>query len=129
MPSIINLNRNYVPQHWGFEDWIDNREQYCMKRMFLLKNKKLDWHQHPVKRETFYIWSGKVHVTFGADQDRDKAVEKIIEAGQSFHIEPGMWHEVLSFEDTWLMVASTTHVGDDVIREPEIQGVLDEPAE
>jgi mannose-6-phosphate isomerase-like protein (cupin superfamily) len=116
--GIVNKNRNFLPKKWGFEDWIDNRSEYCVKRMFLLKTKQIDWHSHPIQCETFYIWSGSIHLTFGTQIDIDKAEQRVLEAGHSFEIEPGMWHQITAFEDTWLFKVSTAHDDEDVIRAP-----------
>jgi quercetin dioxygenase-like cupin family protein len=116
MPTRINQNRHFVPKGWGFEDWIDNRAEYCMKRMFMLKGKRFSWHHHPVKRETFYVWEGKLILVYGIDPDMNKAEEIVLEPGQSFHIEPGLWHQAIAIEDTWILEASTTHSDEDVVR-------------
>lgn len=116
MSNRLNQNRHFVPKGWGFEDWIDNREEYCMKRMFMLKGKRFSWHYHPIKRETFYILSGKLTMWYGTDPDREKAEEIVLEAGQSFHIEPGLWHQVCAQEDTVILEVSTTHSDEDVVR-------------
>jgi mannose-6-phosphate isomerase-like protein (cupin superfamily) len=114
--SHINQNRHFVPKGWGFEDWIDNREEYCIKRMFMLKGKRFSWHYHPIKRETFYIWEGKVAILYGENEDINRAESVLLEAGQSFHIPPGLWHQVVACEDTWIIEGSTTHSDEDVVR-------------
>ena len=116
MSIRVNSNRNFVPKGWGFEDWLDNRDEYCLKRMFMLKGKRFSWHHHPIKRETFYIWSGKVRMRYGKNPDIDRSSEVILEAGDTFHIEPFLWHQVTALEDTWIIEGSTTHSDEDVVR-------------
>tara|TARA_B100000287_G_scaffold331699_1_gene316604 strand:+ start:5279 stop:5635 length:357 start_codon:yes stop_codon:yes gene_type:complete len=103
----------FVSKGWGFEKWIANNKQYCGKLLFIAKNKRCSWHYHKLKRETFYVQSGRIKLWYGKTDDRDASSTTILEPGDNFHVPRGLRHQMLAIEDTELFEFSTQHFDDD----------------
>ncbi len=106
----------FVPKGWGFERWIWNDELYCGKLLFFAQGRKCSWHYHKLKDETFYIQSGELLVWYGWDEDFSKAANIILKKGDTFHVPPGLKHQMLGLVDTEMFEFSTTHSDDDSYR-------------
>jgi mannose-6-phosphate isomerase-like protein (cupin superfamily) len=117
-PSEIQhfLKTKHVPKGWGYEKWIVNKEQYCGKLLFFKKNKKCSWHYHKIKDEVFYIHSGQLEVTYGYDEDINKAQVTILEPGDTFYVPTGLIHQMKGIKDTEMYEFSTQHFDEDSIR-------------
>jgi len=107
---------NIHPKGWGYENWIVNKPEYCGKLLYFNAGKKCSWHYHKIKDETFFIGSGKIKLLYGEDEDINLAKEVILEKGNSFHIYPGLIHQMIAIEDTELYEFSTEHFEDDSYR-------------
>ncbi len=81
-----DVEMKFVPKGWGHELWIDNNEEYCGKRLFMAAGKKLSWHYHNLKRETFFLQSGSVKLLYGDTDDMSQAKERILKPGDNFHV-------------------------------------------
>lgn len=106
----------FVPKGWGHELWIDNNEEYCGKLLRMAAGKKLSWHYHVKKRETFYVQSGQVVVYYGETDDLSKAARKTLHAGDNFHVPRGLRHRLEAVEDSDIFEFSTQHFDEDSIR-------------
>ena len=106
----------FVPKGWGFEKWIVNNEKYCGKLLYFVKGKKCSWHYHKIKDEVFYIQSGKILLKYSHEDDLEKAEEKILHPGDSFHVPVGLRHRMIALQDTELFEFSTQHFDSDSIR-------------
>lgn len=113
--NIKGLN-HYVSKGWGYEYWIWNNEEYCGKKLFMLGGKKLSWHYHNLKDETFYIQSGEVRLFYGDDADINKANQTVLKQGHTFHIYRGLKHRLEAIVDSEIFEFSTTHKDEDSIR-------------
>lgn len=96
-----------VPKVWGHEEWIVNRD-YCGKLLHLRKGMQCSLHYHLHKDETFYLMSGKVSLEVGN-------MIRILNPGDSEHIEPGCAHRFSGIEDS-LIIEFSTHDDDDNVR-------------
>lgn len=135
-----------VSKSWGFERWIVNKELYCGKELFFIKNKKCSFHYHKLKDETFYIQSGRIivlwsdqdepitdlvlfqkildeHIKMQGRQYRDAGFDpfvpitsKILTPGDNFYVPAGRKHQMFALEDTSLFEFSTQHSDDDSYR-------------
>ena len=105
-----------VPKGWGFEKWIVNSPTYCGKLLYIVKGKSCSWHYHVTKDETFFIQSGEVLLRFGETDDISTSEAIILKRGDSFHVPPGMRHQMTAIEETELFEFSTMHVESDSIR-------------
>lgn len=107
---------HFVPKGWGYEKWIVNRDDYCGKLLFMNKGKKLSWHYHEKKTETFYINKGNVVLYYGYSDDIKCAIIQELSAGDIFHVPTGLRHRLLALEDSEIMEFSTHHEDEDSIR-------------
>lgn len=112
----LKNNAHFVPKGWGSERWIINRDDYCGKLLHMKKNKKLSWHFHEKKTETFFISSGHILLYYGYSDDMSAAIEQELSAGDIFHIPTGLRHRLLALEDSDIIEFSTHHEDSDSIR-------------
>lgn len=108
--------QKFVSKGWGFEKWITNNEKYCGKLLYFVKGKKCSWHYHEIKDEVFYIHSGKLLVKFSYEDDLEKSSEIVLECGDSFHVKPGLRHQMFAITDTQMFEFSTQHFDEDSYR-------------
>jgi len=113
---IPDKNLVFVPKGWGWESWIHNSEKYCGKILFIKKGKKLSFHYHKIKEETFLVNSGKILVYYGWDDDFNVAKKVILKKGDVFHVPPDLRHRMKAIQDTYLVEFSTQHFDEDSIR-------------
>ena len=107
---------NFVQKGWGHELWICNSMAYCGKLLYMDAGKKLSWHYHILKDETFYIQSGKVRLLYGDSNDITQANEIILEKGMNFHVYRGLRHRLIALENTEIFEFSTQHFDSDSIK-------------
>lgn len=107
---------HFVPKGWGYERWIVNRDDYCGKLLFMNKGKKLSWHYHEKKTETFYINKGSVVIYYGYSDDINSCITQELYTGDIFHVPVGLRHRLLALEDAEIMEFSTHHEDSDSIR-------------
>ena len=84
--------------------------------LFFEKGKKCSWHYHKIKDEVFYLQSGKLLVKYADNDDLEHANEKVLEAGQNFHVYTGLRHQMIALEDSELFEFSTEHFDSDSYR-------------
>jgi len=70
-------------------------------------------HHHKIKDETFYIQSGKVLLETDFNGQTDS---RIMTAGDTAHIVPGMWHRLTAIMDAEVVEFSTFHMEEDSYR-------------
>lgn len=100
---------------WGYEVWIHNSPAYCGKILVVNAGKRCSLHYHAMKRETFYIQSGRIWMrtvdTRGAESEFDMMPGDVLE------IEPGLRHQFGGIDPvSEIMEFSTQHFEDDSIR-------------
>lgn len=106
-----------VNKGWGYELWIKNFEKYCGKLLFFEKGKRCSWHFHKLKEETFYIQEGRFLVTYGWNDDINKAETVILKPGMCFHVDIGLRHQMKGLlKRNVLFEFSTQHFDSDSIR-------------
>lgn len=105
-----------VPKGWGYELWIQNTTEYCGKLLYMFASKKLSWHYHLLKDETFYIQSGKVKLYYGDTDDLSKAEVTILEKGMGFRVYRGLRHRLHALTDSEIFEFSTQHLDEDSYR-------------
>lgn len=106
----------FIKKGWGWELWHCNNEKYCGKTLHFEKGKKLSWHVHHVKEETFLLLTGLLRIYYGYDQDLAKASEHVMKPGDVFHVPPGLCHRMEALEESELIEFSTQHFESDSIR-------------
>lgn len=115
--NIQNINMNkeikltpmkYVEKGWGGELWVVNKE-YCGKLLYFKKGKRLSFHRHTIKNETFFLMSGKLILKYGWEPDIHKANQTLLLPGSHFEIPVGLCHQMIAEEDSLLIEFSTHH--------------------
>ena len=100
---------------WGYEIWIHNSPDYCGKILVLEKGKKCSLHHHILKKETFFIQSGKLLMRTVDESGIESEFE--MEKGDVLEIKPGLKHQFKGIaEITEIMEFSTQHFESDSIR-------------
>lgn len=112
---MTSLNEIH-PKGWGYEKWIVNKPEYCGKLLYIEKDKKVSWHYHILKDETFYVQSGSIILKYSDNDDLETASEIILNSGDSFHIYRGLRHRMIALENTELFEFSTEHFDSDSYR-------------
>ena len=57
---IITKPLQYITKGWGYEIIIVNNDQYCGKLLAFDKGKRLSFHYHLLKSETFFCQRGRL---------------------------------------------------------------------
>jgi quercetin dioxygenase-like cupin family protein len=116
MLGETDIPMKYVEKGWGHELWVVNSPEYCGKLLFMAKGKKLSWHYHILKDETFYVQSGKVRLLYGDTDDISQCQERLLHPGENFHVYRGLRHRLLALEDSNIFEFSTQHFDSDSLR-------------
>lgn len=98
---------------WGREIWFARNENYAGKILEVKKGHRLSLQYHEFKRETQYVYSGQVKVTFG--DKPEELHEKILKAGEKIDVAPLMIHRVEALADSQIFEVSTPEL-DDVVK-------------
>ncbi len=101
------------PKPWGREIWFAHTENYAGKVLEIKKGHRYSLQYHEKKRETQFIYKGKVKLTFGTDQNDLK--EKILNAGDKIEVHPYTIHRLEALEDSEVFEVSTPDL-DDVVK-------------
>lgn len=102
-----------VIKPWGREEWIEQNDRYCYKRLYIDAGERTSLQYHEVKRETNYIISGEAEVWL---EDESGEIQKTrMGPGEFFNVVPPQKHRIVAITDLILQEASTPEV-DDVIR-------------
>lgn len=110
------MNENEVREKlkpWGKEIWFAHTDKYAGKILFISKGHRYSLQYHEKKRETQYIYSGKVKLTYGPDQNNLR--EKILNKGDKFEVHPYTVHRLEAIEDSEVFEVSTPEL-DDVVK-------------
>lgn len=111
-------------KNWGRELWIVNKKEYCGKILYFHYGKKCSVHYHCDKDEVFFLLKGKLEIRF-SDKDftnndilySSSHLKKIILLpGETFHVYPGLRHQMYALEESELLEISTFHKEEDSIR-------------
>jgi mannose-6-phosphate isomerase-like protein (cupin superfamily) len=109
-------HQKLVSKPWGYELWITNTEKYCGKLLHIVKGKQLSWHYHKLKDEVMYVQSGCIVIVYGYDEDIKNADDRVLWAGESFHIPAGLIHRIIATETSEVFEFSTQHFDEDSYR-------------
>lgn len=101
------------PKPWGREIWFAHTDKYAGKILMITKGHRYSLQYHEKKRETQYIYKGKVKLTYG--QNENELQEKILNAGDKIEVEPYTIHRLEALEDSEVFEVSTPEL-DDVIK-------------
>jgi mannose-6-phosphate isomerase-like protein (cupin superfamily) len=102
-----------VPKPWGEEWWLAHTDRYAGKVLFVRKGQRLSLQYHNVKHETQFMWSGRIRMEIGRDENHME--ERILGPGAVTEIVPGTRHRIEALEDAYIFEISTPEL-DDVVR-------------
>lgn len=102
-----------VHKPWGREEWLEQNDRYCYKRIYILAGERTSFQYHEKKLETNYIIDGRAEVWL--EDERGEIVKKTMGPGEFFTVRPPRKHRVVALTDLVLQECSTPEV-DDVIR-------------
>lgn len=102
-----------VYKPWGKEEWLEQNDFYCYKRIYINKGYRTSYQYHNEKYETNYIISGQAEIWL----ENDNGIVDIFQMkeGDFFNVKPPRKHRVIAKTDIILQEVSTSQV-DDVIR-------------
>jgi mannose-6-phosphate isomerase-like protein (cupin superfamily) len=98
-----------IQKSWGYEFVITNNSKYCGKILHFNKGKKGSLHYHKIKRETWYINSGKFLIEI-----ENNFI--LAEPGMVFDLPPYTKHQVEAIEEGDIFEVSTQHNDGDTYR-------------
>ncbi|PIR54896.1 cupin [Candidatus Peregrinibacteria bacterium CG10_big_fil_rev_8_21_14_0_10_36_19] len=98
---------------WGKEVWFAHTEKYAGKILHITKGHRYSLQYHEKKRETQFIYSGKVKLIYGTSQDNLQ--EKILNSGDKIEVHPYTIHRLEALEDSQVFEVSTPEL-DDVVK-------------
>lgn len=98
-----------VQKGWGYELWIVNTSDYCAKILHMKSGRRMSWHFHKLKTETFYVLEGQCTLLIGAKDAIDGAREVEMKVGDKAHIPVGTRHQLIAKEDSKILEVSTPH--------------------
>lgn len=91
-----------------------NEPEYCSKWLTLLPGQTCPWHFHKLKKETFFVITGEVHLDAGAERIT-------LRAGDRYTILPGVEHQFTSPAGAVIEEVSTHDVNSDsYFRNPNV---------
>ena len=105
MPSVEPL-----PLHFGLHDfrvtgetefWVANEEEagYCGKFLFVFDGQTCPYHQHVMKKETFFVLKGQVRMKVGEE-------ERVLSEGDLLTMPPGVAHSFTGLGPALLLEVS-----------------------
>jgi len=104
-----------VIKNWGYEYVIINNDKYCGKILNFLKGKKFSMHFHILKKETWFVNSGKFRFKW-IDTSNADIQEEILETGDIVTNEIGEPHQIECLEEGEIFEVSTQHFDSDSYR-------------
>jgi mannose-6-phosphate isomerase len=105
-----------VPKPWGHEIIWAHTQSYVGKILHIKAGQSLSVQYHNQKDETIHLLSGEMTYRVGERKgDGVTLADILLKAGESFHNEPGLVHQMEAVTDCVVLEASTPHL-DDVVR-------------
>jgi quercetin dioxygenase-like cupin family protein len=102
-----------VDKPWGHEIWWAQTPAYAGKILVVEAGHALSLQFHHEKDESSYLFSGRLRLTVGATVD--DLEQRVLEAGESWHVAPGTVHSIEALEDSIVFEVSTPQL-EDVVR-------------
>lgn len=102
-----------VYKPWGKEEWLEQNECYCYKRIYINAGYRTSLQYHNEKIETNYIISGKAEVWL--ENNNGIVEKKEMQTNDFFTVQQKRKHRIIAKSDLILQEVSTPQV-DDVIR-------------
>jgi len=104
-----------IEKAWGCEKIIYNGADYCGKLLCFNQDASGSLHYHLLKKESWYLQSGKVQVTLIDTLTGELSLITMRE-GDTITISPGQPHKVKAIKESVIFEVSTTHDDSDTYR-------------
>jgi mannose-6-phosphate isomerase-like protein (cupin superfamily) len=101
---------------WGREIWIANNPYYCGKILEIRKGKRCSLHYHKLKRESFFLRSGRLKIRTMKSTESTEMEEFELRPGDCMDVPLGLVHQMEALEDSELYEFSTQHFNSDSYR-------------
>ena len=101
------------PKPWGREIWFAHTDDYAGKILEVKKGERYSLQYHEKKKETQYIFEGKVKFTYGRNHRNLKEVT--LKPGDKIDILPHTIHRLEALEDSKIFEVSSPEL-DDVVK-------------
>jgi len=102
-----------VPKPWGYELIWAHTERYVGKILHIESSHQLSYQYHQQKDETIHVLSGELELEVATAEGPRQTVR--LQAGETFHIPPGLRHRMTAIETCDVLEVSTPEL-DDVVR-------------
>jgi mannose-6-phosphate isomerase-like protein (cupin superfamily) len=102
-----------VKKPWGEEVWFAHNDSYAGKILKISKGHRYSLQYHEIKRETQYLYSGKVKFIYGESEESLKEI--VLLPGDKVDVNPPLIHRVEALEDSEIFEVSTPEL-DDVVK-------------
>ncbi|MDP8218382.1 MAG: hypothetical protein P9M03_06630 [Candidatus Theseobacter exili] len=102
-----------IEKPWGKEEVIEINDRYMMKKLAMRKGHRCSLQYHNTKRETIYVLSGKLQISYGPSKEQLRA--QVFGPDETITLTPGVVHRMEAMEDSIYLEASTPEM-DDVVR-------------
>ncbi|MFA6005121.1 MAG: cupin [Patescibacteria group bacterium] len=99
-----------VEKPWGYEiHWAPANLPYMGKILHINAGKRLSLQRHDMKRETWYMMSGKAKVVW--DNEKEELIETELEYGKGYTCAIGQRHRLVGITDCDIIEVSTPEIG------------------
>ena len=102
-----------IEKPWGKEEIIEINDKYMMKKLTMNAGHRCSTQYHNFKKETIYVLSGKLKISYGSEIDQLKS--EFYTSGEDITIPPKLIHRMEAIEDSVYLEASTPEI-EDVVR-------------
>ena len=89
LPPVLKCEEKR-DKYWGYITTVFATEDFTLKEVFMKGGTQSSMEYHVNKDEYYYIQSGKLKVGMRIGRAKNKSI--ILEAGDVFHIPPGLMH-------------------------------------
>ena len=95
---------------WGHEKLLEINKKFMVKELFMKKGHRCSLQYHKIKKETFYVISGKLKFYYGLSKKKLKT--KNFGPGKYLTIDPKKIHRMEAIQNTLYIEASTPEIYD-----------------
>ena len=113
--NSVKKRTEIVKKGWGHEVIFVNNDLYCGKILHFNKGAKFSMHFHLLKKESWYVYSGKFLFKYINTQNAD-IIETSLNVGDTLTNEIGQPHQIICLEEGDLFEVSTPHHDSDSYR-------------
>lgn len=99
-----------IKKPWGQEEVIEINDKYMVKKLTMLKGHRCSLQYHKIKRETIYVLSGQLRISFGPSKEQLES--RVFRRDETITVPAWMVHRMEAVEDSVYLEASTPEMND-----------------